>query len=81
MIEIFITDIQDKIQADRISSTIKSENSELKVSFDFNETNLSFPCGHTILRVEADKINLESILTTIKHFGFNCEILEDKVCV
>ena len=81
MTEVFITDIQNKIQADRILNTIQSENTGLKINFDLKDTKLFFPCGHTILRIESDKINFEKILTTIKYLGFNCEILEDKVCI
>lgn len=77
MTEIFITDIQNKVQADDILNFFKTENSELKISYDLNETEN----GHTILRVEGDKINPESNLTSVKSLGHNCEILEDKVCV
>ena len=80
MIEIFITDIQNKIQADKILSKLQNENADLKIDFDLNETKLNFPCGNTILRVEGYNINSESILTIFKNLGFNCEILEDKVC-
>lgn len=66
MIEVFITDIQNLVQADRISSIIRNENNNLKINFDLNETELSFPCGHTILRVEGKKINSDKILATIK---------------
>lgn len=80
MIEIFITDIQNKIQADRILSVIQKENADLKINIDLNETTLPFPCGNTILRVEGNKISSDKIMTTIKNLGVNCEILEDKIC-
>ena len=80
MIEVFITDIQNKAQADRILRTIQTENTDLKINFDLNETELPFPCGHTILRVEKNKINSDKILATVRSQGFNCEILEDKIC-
>lgn len=80
MIEVFITDIQNKAQADKILSTIQNENADLKINFDLNETEFSFPCGHTILRVEGDKINSDKIMVAVKNKGFNCEILEDKIC-
>ena len=81
MTEIFITDIQNVVQANNILNSIKTENPELKINFDLNETEKSYPCGHTVLRIEGDKINSKSILTTVKSFGHNCEILEEKVCV
>jgi hypothetical protein len=80
MIEVFITDIQNVTQSERILSIIQNENVELKINFDLNETNFSFPCGHTILRVEGDKINSEKILVSVRNQGFKCEILEDKIC-
>ncbi len=80
MIEVFITDIQNNIQADTILNNIHKDNSDLKINFDLNETDLSFPCGHTILRVEGNKINSYSILASVRKQGFNCEILEDKIC-
>lgn len=80
MVEVFITDIQNAIQAERILNTIQTENTVLKINFDLNETNLSFPCGHTILRIEGNKINSDKIMETVRNQGFNCEILEDKIC-
>lgn len=80
MVEVFITDIQNAIQAERILNTIQTENTFLKINFDLNETNLFFPCGHTILRIEGNKINSDKIMQMVRNQGFNCEILEDKIC-
>jgi hypothetical protein len=80
MIEIFITNIQNSVQAERISSIVQSENHDLKINFDLNETELPFPCGHTILRVEGDKINSDKLMSTMRNQGYDCEILEDKIC-
>lgn len=81
MTETFITNIQNKVQANIILNSIKTENPDLKVNFDLNETEKAFPCGHTILRVEGDKINLERIVTSVQNLGYSCEILQDKVCI
>jgi len=72
--------MQTEIQVDAISSTIKNENTGLKINFDLNETDLPFPCGHTILRIEGSKIFAGKIIATVRRLGFNCEILENKVC-
>ena len=80
MVEVFITDIQNSIQADIILNEIQKDYTDLKMDFDFNETDLSFPCGHTILRVEGQKINSERIIVSVRNQGFNCSILEDKIC-
>ena len=80
MVEVFITDIQNPKQAERVITTIQQENALFKIDFDLNETELSFPCGHTIIRVEGHSINSDKIIAIVKNQGFNCEILEDKVC-
>lgn len=80
MVEVFITDIQNEIQTAKVFTEIQKENTDLKINFDLNETDLPFPWGHTILRVEGNKINSEKILQKVKTLGFNCEILEDKIC-
>lgn len=80
MVEVFITDIQNNIQADIILNIILKDNTDLKINFDLNETDLSFPCGHTILRVEGNKIISNGIMETVRKQGFKCEILEDKIC-
>lgn len=80
MIEVFITDIQNKAQADRVSSKIKTETADWKVNYDLDETDLSFPCGHTILRIEGDVINSDATIAIVNEQGYKCEILEDKIC-
>ena len=79
MIEVFITDIQTKNQAEAV--LIDIQNTDLKINFDLNETDFSFPCGHTILRVEGTKVNSENILKQIGKLGFKCDVLEDKICI
>lgn len=79
-VEVFTTNIQSKIQAERILKMLESHFPKLKINFDLNETVLPYPCGHTILRVEGNTINSEKIIAIIKKSGFMCDILEDKVC-
>lgn len=79
MVEVFITDIQNNIQADRISAILQQP--DLKINFDLNETDFPFPCGHTVFRVEGNNMNPDKIIATIRSHGFNCEILEDKICI
>lgn len=42
MTEIFITNIQNKIEGDNILNLIKTQNPGLKVNFDFDETKKHF---------------------------------------
>jgi hypothetical protein len=81
MTEIFITNIQTKLQAKEVLDFFKANVADLKISYDLNETENSYPCGHTILRVEGDKVDTQNILTALNSLGYKCEILEDKVCV
>jgi hypothetical protein len=81
MTEIFITDITTKVQAKDMLNLLKTKNPELKISCDLDETEKSYPCGHTVLRAEGVRVNPESILTVVRSLGHTCEILEDKVCV
>ena len=81
MTEIFITNIQTKIQAKQVLDFIIVTNPDLKITYDLNETVNSYPCGHAILRVEGDKVDPQIILTALNSSGYKCEILEDKVCV
>lgn len=81
MVEVFITDIENKNQAGKTIRLIQSENEDLEIAYDLNETDFSFPCGHTVLRVEGKKIDSEKIMTIVKAAGFNCDLLEDKICI
>lgn len=80
MIEVFTTNIQNEIQAIRVVGVLEKSFIDLKINFDLNETNLPYPCGHTILRIEGKIINVEKVLSIVKKSGFRCDILEDKVC-
>lgn len=80
MIEVFITSIQTEIQIRKTSDMLKKDFPELRINFDLDESNLPFPCGHTILRTEGNTIITKKIISKVNELGFNCEILEDKVC-
>jgi|TARA_R110002050_G_scaffold179449_1_gene312829 hypothetical protein len=80
MIEVFITDIQTKVQADKVFGFTTNSFPNLKMNFDLKEEKKQFPCGHTVLRVEGEIINSEKIISELNKLGFKCEILEDKIC-
>ena len=80
MIEVFTTNIQSEIQAIRVLEILEKNFPEQKINFDLNEVALSYPCGHTILRIEGKVINTEKVLSIVNKSGFKCDILEDKVC-
>lgn len=80
MIEIYITNIENEVQANVVLKSILKLHPDLIINFDLNETNIPFPCGHTILKVEGHILNPERILQLVNDLGYLCEILEDKIC-
>ncbi len=80
MVEVFITNIQSSTQAEKVQTMIQSLNAALKIHMDLHETDAYFPCGNTILRIEGNEINSYKIMEIVRRQGFNCEILEDKIC-
>jgi len=79
MVEVYITDINQQLLLNKIANSLKQEFTELKINFDLNETGLSFPRGHTVLRVEGKQIDNDEIKLSINRFGFKCEIMADNL--
>ncbi len=80
MIEIFTTDIRTQDQAKRIMPVLGSQFPGLKINFDLAESDVPYPCGHSILRVEGTAFQAEQIISALDQSGFKCAILEDKIC-
>ena len=80
MIEVFITDISNKIQAEKVLNNLQKKHPDLKINYDLSETELAFPCGHTIFRIEGIDVNTKAIMKIVTGLGFQSEILEDKIC-
>ena len=81
MTEVFITNIQSPVQADKVETALRENFPGLKINFDINETELIFPCGHSVLRVEGPAYHSDEIITALIRWGFDCQILEDKICI
>jgi hypothetical protein len=79
-IEVFITDIKNNDPVDQLENSLAGLFPELKINFDLSDGSMPYPCGHTVLRIEGTDISAEKIKSTITHMGFNCEVLEDKIC-
>lgn len=80
MVEVFITNVRELIEAKRMQNVLENSFPELKINFDLENSERPFPCGHTILRAEGAIINPETIISTTRESGFMTEILEDKIC-
>lgn len=79
MIEVFIADIKKQAQVIKTVKILKQEFSELKINFDMDETGLSFPQGHTVLRVEGEHIDARGVILMVEELGFKCEIMEGNI--
>lgn len=80
MVEVFTTNIPDKNQAVDIIATLENNFSGLKISFDIEHKVINYPCDHSILRVKGDFIEIDNFISTVNTLGFECDILEDKLC-
>jgi len=80
MVEVFITNVEKHVEANKILSVFERSYPELKINFDLNDSGTLFPCGHTILRVEGAPIYIDYIISTVNKSGYIYEILEDKAC-
>lgn len=80
MIEVFITNIQPGFQAEKLVGLITDGFPGLKAEIDLERSDLSFPCGHSVLRIEGDFFQPESIKAKMEAAGFQCQVLEDKIC-
>lgn len=81
MIYVFITEIKTQEQSKEVTEYLNVHFPQLTFHLDLNENKKPYPCGHTILRVEGDVTNPNELMTSLIRLGFNCEALEDKVCV
>lgn len=79
-IEVFVTDIKSLIQVEQLLKKLEESFPKLKINYDLSASEAPYPCGHTVLRVEGNEISSGKIRSTISHLGFNCQVLEDKVC-
>ena len=81
IIEVFMTDIRNSVQAEQMQKVLKNSFPVLKFNFDLENSEAPFPCGHSILRAEGETINSEEIILILNKAGFKCEVLEDKICM
>jgi len=69
MIEVFKTDVKNKIQAARIVNLLKEMYSEARINFDLNDCD-------KILRVEGiEAAHTKTIVSDLNKLGFKCESL------
>ncbi|WP_147676638.1 hypothetical protein [Algibacter pacificus] len=81
MVEVFITNVKFEVQSIEVLQVLEIEYPKLKFNFDLEGFNKPYPCGHSILRIEGDLIDIYAIAKQLKNKGVACELLKDKVCV
>ena len=69
IIEVFKTNVSDPVQASRLVLVLSAIFPGSKVNFDLQD------CDH-ILRVEASSLCIDTIISTLHHNGFTCELLD-----
>ncbi len=79
MVEIFITDINTQSQSEDLLAILKRTFNGLQINFDLGETDLPFPQGHSVLRVEGEYVDSTNIITVVKAVGYKCEIMADTI--
>ena len=80
MVEVFTTNVLSKIQAEPVLKLLENSFSNLEINFDIQDSQSQVPFCHNILRVEGATIEAEKIIALVYQAGFQCAILEDKIC-
>ena len=81
MVVVFMTNVKLEIQSLEILQILKRTYPQLKFNFDLEDFNKPYPCGHSILRIEGNVVDTNSIVQQLKSEGIECGLLEDKICV
>lgn len=79
-VEVFMTNVDNSIQMEFLQKRLEKRFPKLEINFDLGETDRTYPCGHTILRVAGKEMYSDKIVSAITKSGFKCHVLEDKVC-
>ena len=69
MVEVFKTNVNKKAQSKMLLCALSEVFPLLKVNFDLSDSD-------KVLRVKGDNIEVPRIITLVKEYGFNCEILD-----
>ncbi|AIY15038.1 hypothetical protein M667_18760 [Cellulophaga baltica NN016038] len=80
MVDVVITNVKSECHSEEILQFLKNEYPTLKINFDLEDFNKPYPCGHSILRIEGELFNTNTIVQELKSQGIECDLLEDKIC-
>lgn len=68
MIEIYITNVQNKTSGKKIKMELLKIHPNLKISFDFEDVD-------KVLRIEGPNFDAYEIIKTLNTYGFQCEVM------
>jgi len=80
MVEVFMTNIRSSEEANQLKAMLDERFPGLSVHVDIEHAEPEWPCRHNVLRVQGETIDREGIIGTVSALGFECGILEDKIC-
>ena len=69
-IEIFVTNISDKKEFSKIKTAISKITSDAMVTIDLDDKD-------KVLRVEAESVDPEKIISTVRDYNFRCREMAD----
>lgn len=80
MVEVFTTNVRSKLQAEPVLKLLENRFSNLEINFDIQDLQSHVPFCHNILRVEGVTIEGSKIIALVNQAGFECSVLDDKIC-
>lgn len=69
MVEVFKTNVQKKSQSKMLLGILSEAFPSFKINFDLSDCD-------KVLRVEGNNLEVLSVITLVKKYGFICEILD-----
>jgi hypothetical protein len=69
MVEVFKTNVQKKSQSKMLLGILSEAFPSSKINFDLSDCD-------KVLRVEGNNLEVLSVITLVKKYGFICEILD-----
>lgn len=73
MLEIFKTNVQEESDAKKLVQILKGVIPNAIINFDLNDCD-------KVLRVEAELVSTDEVITIINSSGFSCKVIPDKIC-
>jgi tRNA G26 N,N-dimethylase Trm1 len=73
MLEIFKTNVHEESDAKKLVKILKGAIPTATINFDLNDCD-------KVLRVEAETVSTDEVISIIDSNGFTCKVIPDKIC-